>query len=77
MVRSNRYNKTAGTLTALVRFTSQMRRIIKSVLLFVAVAACVLGTLFSPKEPPRERSPKTDVVPVKNAQPKSGVWLRV
>jgi hypothetical protein len=54
-----------------------MRRTIKAVLLFVALAACVLGALFSPQEPPRERPSKTLLVPVKNAQPKPGVWLRV
>jgi hypothetical protein len=54
-----------------------MRRIIKSALLLVVLAVCVLGALFSPQQIRRDREPATHAVPVKNAQPKRGVWLRV
>ena len=54
-----------------------MRRTIKSVLLFVALAICVLGALFSPQQVRRDREPKTRVVPVNNVQPHRTVWLRV
>jgi hypothetical protein len=54
-----------------------MRRITKSGLLVMAVAACVLGVLLAPKEIASEREPKTHVVPVKNAQPHRSIGLRV
>jgi hypothetical protein len=54
-----------------------MRRTIKSVLLFVALAICVLGALFSPEQIRRDREPRTHVVPVNNAQPHRTVWIRV
>jgi hypothetical protein len=54
-----------------------MRRTIKSALLVVALAACILGALFSPREVSREREQKTRVVPVNNAQLHHRIWLRV
>jgi hypothetical protein len=50
---------------------------IKSALLLVVLAICVLGVLFSPQQIRRERAPKTHVVPVNNARPQRTAWLRV
>ena len=66
-----------GTLTALLRFTSRMRRTTKSGLLVMAVAVCVVGVLLAPREIVPERESKTHVVPVKNAQPYRAIGLRV
>jgi hypothetical protein len=69
--------KVSGTLTALVTSTSPMRRMIKSALLLVVLAICVLGALFSPQQVRRDREPNTNLVPVNNAQPHRKMWLRV
>ena len=54
-----------------------MRRTIKCALVLVTLAVCVLGIVFSPHEVSPERETKTHVVPVKNARPQRGIWLRV
>jgi hypothetical protein len=54
-----------------------MRRTIKSGLLVVAVAVCLLGVVMAPRQIAPEREPKTQVVPVKNVQPHRSIGLRV
>jgi hypothetical protein len=43
----------------------------------MAFAACLLGVLLAPREIAPEREPKTNVVPVKNAEPHRSIGLRV
>jgi hypothetical protein len=54
-----------------------MRQGTKASLLFCALLLCALGAVFSPKEPAKDREPKTQVMPVNNQRPHRGIWLRV
>ena len=54
-----------------------MTRIIKAVVLVICLSLCALGAIFSPAEHAEDTASKPQFVPVRNAQPARGIWLRV